>query len=349
MEEDTPPRTPQRAPGLNAESESIRGSADLSISQIRQELESGSASPSWIETLEHDPRKGVGKLLEIHRRNLQRNSLEVRRMEAAYESQIQMGRRHGGAVGGVDEVGRGPLAGPVVAACVILADHPMILGLNDSKVLSKARRETLDAVIRGQALGFGFGIVDSKRIDQINIYQAAREAMMAAVQTCRPELPRALILDAMKLPGIPLPQLAIPKADATRACVMAASIIAKVARDKMMEDFDRIHPGYNFSDHKGYGTAHHLDRIRELGVSPIHRLTFAGPAEADPDALANLYRTRLEGVRDGSTLNRLGQEIRRRAEALGPKRLAILRVTFRNVRDRLNQSPRGTDGPGVNL
>jgi len=183
-------------------------------------------------------------------------------------------------IAGVDEAGRGPLAGPVVAAAVILnADDP-IEGVNDSKKLSPKRREALFAEIQARALAVGVGIVTADEIDRINIYQASLRAMAQAVEM----LPAAgedmaadhILVDAMTIPGMLVPQQGIIKGDAKSASIAAASIIAKVTRDRMMVHYDALYPGYGFAGHKGYPTVSHKEAVRRLGPCPIHRRSFRG-------------------------------------------------------------------------
>lgn len=174
---------------------------------------------------------------------------------------------------GIDEAGRGPLAGPVVAGAVILPkDHP-ILYLNDSKKLSPKKREMLYNEIMAEAVAVGVGISDSERIDEINILQATYEAMREAVSklSVRPEV---LLNDAVTIPDVDILQVPIIKGDAKSISIAAASIIAKVTRDRMMEEYDKIYPEYGFAAHKGYGTKVHIEALKKYGASPIHRRTF---------------------------------------------------------------------------
>jgi len=176
---------------------------------------------------------------------------------------------------GVDEAGRGPLAGPVVAAAVVLPFPCPISGINDSKQLSEARREVLyDEIIRA-AVDIGVGIVDHETIDQINILQATLRAMREALAQIQPP-PDYLLIDALTLSGIPTPQEGIIHGDAMSVSIAAASIIAKVTRDRQMRAYHDQWPQYDFTRHKGYGTKAHLDAIRQHGPSPIHRMTFRG-------------------------------------------------------------------------
>ncbi|MGH7885762.1 MAG: ribonuclease HII [Thermodesulfobacteriota bacterium] len=176
---------------------------------------------------------------------------------------------------GVDEAGRGPLAGPVVAAAVILCRSNEIQGLNDSKKLSPTTRERLFSEIKEKALFFGIGIVDNEEIDRINILQAALKAMELAVGML-PVKPDFLIIDGNQITSLSIPQRAIVKGDSKCASIAAASILAKVTRDRIMMEFDREYPDYNFSKHKGYPTKDHYEMLKKFGHCPIHRKTFKG-------------------------------------------------------------------------
>ncbi len=177
------------------------------------------------------------------------------------------------AVAGVDEVGRGALFGPVVAAAVVLSPERPVRGLNDSKLLEAARREDLSERIRERAISWAVGAVDAATIDQINIYQASRRAMQLAVLGLRPE-PDFLLTDAMPL-DIAVPQRALIKGDARCHAIAAASIIAKVWRDACMREWDKVYPQYGLAGHKGYCTPEHCRALAECGPSPLHRLSFA--------------------------------------------------------------------------
>lgn len=183
-------------------------------------------------------------------------------------------------IAGIDEAGRGPLAGPVVAAAVILPwNRSIIPGVRDSKTVPPRDRERLYYEIVGRALAIGLGVVDVKVIDRINIFRATVKAMEQAVLRLNIQ-PDAVLVDAMSLPGITLPQRAIVHGDAVSYLIAAASIVAKVARDWFMSDYDARYPRYEFAAHKGYGTPRHLDRLVRLGPCPIHRRTFS-PVSAE--------------------------------------------------------------------
>lgn len=174
---------------------------------------------------------------------------------------------------GIDEAGRGPLAGPVVAGAVILAKDTEILYLNDSKKLSEKRREALYDEIMEKAVSVGVGVIGPERIDKINILNATYEAMQMAVAALKVK-PDILLNDAVTIPDLETEQVSIIKGDAKSISIAAASIIAKVTRDRMMAEYDLIMPGYDFAKHKGYGTKAHIESLKRLGPCPIHRRTF---------------------------------------------------------------------------
>lgn len=174
---------------------------------------------------------------------------------------------------GIDEVGRGPFAGPVVACAVILPKDCDILYLNDSKKLSEKKREELFVEIKEKAVSYGIGIVSEKVIDEINILQATYEAMRQAINNLSVK-PDILLNDAVTIPLVDIKQVPIIKGDAKSASIAAASIVAKVTRDHMMEEFDLVYPGYEFAKNKGYGTKAHRDALKAIGPCEIHRKTF---------------------------------------------------------------------------
>ena len=175
-------------------------------------------------------------------------------------------------IAGVDEVGRGPLAGPVVAAAVILPKGCKISGLNDSKKIPKSKHKEIYEAVRKHAIAIGIGVKDNQVIDQVNIYEATKLAMIEAIGQLDPK-PQHLLIDAMKL-DLPISQTSIIKGDANSLSIAAASIVAKVTRDQMMETYDQEYPGYDFAQNAGYGTAKHLAGLQKLGITPIHRRSF---------------------------------------------------------------------------
>lgn len=191
-----------------------------------------------------------------------------------YHFELQTRSRGFKLVAGIDEAGRGPLAGPVVAAAVILHPDQPIDGVNDSKKLSEKRREQLFELIIKQAAAVGVGQAGAETIDRINILQATRQAMLEAVRAL-PVSPDYLLIDGITTIASPLPQQTIKQGDSRSASIAAASIIAKVTRDRLMQDYDRLYPAYGFARHKGYGSAMHLAALQKYGPCPIHRMTFA--------------------------------------------------------------------------
>lgn len=213
------------------------------------------------------------ELLRLQREERRQEKLkaERERLETmrSYERQYALC----GALCGIDEVGRGPLAGPVVAGAVILPQDCEILYLNDSKKLSEKKRELLYDEIMEKAVAVGIGAVSPERIDEINILQATYEAMRIAVSklSVRPDL---LLNDAVTIPQVDIPQVPIIKGDAKSVSIAAASIVAKVTRDRMMVQYEELYPGYEFASNKGYGSARHIAALKEIGPCPIHRRSF---------------------------------------------------------------------------
>lgn len=227
----------------------------------------------YLEVLRQDARVGVQKLLAQTKKRLVKEAEQVSKyqeMMVFEQAFYDQGHRF---IAGIDEVGRGPLAGPVVACAVILSpDHP-IYGLDDSKKLSTKRRGELFTQIQENALGIGIGVVDHAEIDRVNIYQASRQAMLLAVNEL-PIPPSALLLDAMTIDS-PLPQEKIIKGDARSVSIAAASIVAKEMRDSLMKEYHEQYPYYGFDKNAGYGTKVHLEGLRVHGPCEIHRRTFA--------------------------------------------------------------------------
>lgn len=203
-------------------------------------------------------------------------------MEPTDFFEIEARRRGYRLVAGLDEAGRGPLAGPVVAAAVILPRQCTLRGLNDSKRVPEHERERLYAEIVRQAIGVGIGLADVREIDALNILEATRLAMRRAIQAL-PRAPDFLLTDALDLPSIRLPQRSIVKGDTLSISIAAASIVAKVSRDRLMWDYHRRYPQYNFRSHKGYGTPEHLRLLAKHGPCEIHRQTFRPVLQATKD------------------------------------------------------------------
>lgn len=228
-------------------------------------------SPVW-DQLAQDERAGVQTAIKKRRKELEKEAAEDARLEAMlcyeralYENGVE-------CIAGIDEVGRGPLAGPVVAAAVILPKGCKIRYLNDSKKIPKSKHEAIYQEVMERAVAVGVGIKDAAVIDQVNIYEATKLAMLEVLGQLSQE-PEHLLIDAMKL-DTPIPQTSIIKGDANSLSIAAASIVAKVTRDKMMADYDKEFAGYGFAKNASYGTAEHLEGLNKLGITPIHRKTF---------------------------------------------------------------------------
>lgn len=244
-----------------------------SIAQIREEFERADRN-AWgilFDAYACDSRAGVKGLIEKYRKKEKSLEAEKERLEKMREFEHRYSQYT--YICGIDEAGRGPLAGPVVAGAVILPADCEILYLNDSKKLSASRREALYDEIMEKAVATGIGMASPARIDEINILQATYEAMREAVSKLRVS-PQILLNDAVTIPELGIPQVPIIKGDARSVSIAAASILAKVTRDRLMVQYDEILPGYGFAGHKGYGSREHIEALKKLGPSPIHRKSF---------------------------------------------------------------------------
>ncbi len=220
-----------------------------------------------------DERSGVKKLVASANKKIEAYNKEIIRTENLKQFEKQY--EYLGYVCGIDEVGRGPLAGPVVAGAVILPKDSKILYLNDSKQLSEKKREELFDIIMEEAVSVGLGFNTPERIDEINILNATYEAMREAVSKLS-VTPDVLLNDAVTIPGIAIKQIPIIKGDAKSVSIAAASIVAKVTRDRLMVEYDAIYPEYNFKSNKGYGSSEHIEALKKYGKTPIHRNSFIG-------------------------------------------------------------------------
>ena len=226
---------------------------------------------AFVDSYKADERGGVQKIVLTAQKRMEKYLAELERTESIkiYEKQYDNYLD----ICGVDEVGRGPLAGPVVAGAVILPKDCDILYINDSKKLSAAKREELYDEIMEKAVATGLGFIGPERIDEINILQATYEAMRQAIGKLEPQ-PDLLLNDAVTIPELDIDQVPIIKGDAKSISIGAASIIAKVTRDRLMEEYDRMFPEYGFASNKGYGSAEHIAAIKKYGPTPIHRKSF---------------------------------------------------------------------------
>lgn len=244
-----------------------------SIVEITQELELAKEEDiaDILSIYEVDERTSVIKLIEKYRKQLEKLNLERLRLEKmmVYEKKYSEYE----LICGIDEVGRGPLAGPVIACAVILPKDCEILYLNDSKQVSEKKRELLHDEIIKKAIAVGIGSVSHSTIDEINILQATYQAMQKAIEQLSVK-PQILLNDAVTIPKVAIPQVPIIHGDASSISIAAASIVAKVERDRIMVQYDTVFPGYGFASNKGYGSAEHIKALKELGPSPIHRASF---------------------------------------------------------------------------
>ena len=247
--------------------------AEQKISEIKREFENTLVEniPAMCEKYRADERSGVIKIVEKYDKVYNSYLQELERMEAMKEYEKKYSSYE--YIAGIDEVGRGPLAGPVVTCAVILPKDCNILYINDSKKLSEKKREELYEQIMEQAVAVSIGIEDHTVIDDINILQATYSAMRKAIKGLKVK-PDLLLNDAVKIPEVDIPQVPIIKGDAKSISIAAASIVAKVTRDRMMVEFDKQYPGYDFAGNKGYGSATHMEALRNMGPTPIHRKTF---------------------------------------------------------------------------
>lgn len=250
--------------------------SEKKISEIQKEYKQATIEilPDFIEEYISDGRPGVSKIIGQAQKRMEKLRIEQERIEKLKKYEKQYWDKYD-FIGGIDEVGRGPLAGPVVTACVVLPKDCDILYINDSKKLSATKREELYEEIMKKAVSVSIGVVSESRIDEINILQATYEAMRQAITDSTVQ-PQIMLNDAVTIPGVDIPQVPIIKGDAKSISIGAASIIAKVTRDRMMVEYDTIYPEYHFASNKGYGSAEHIEALKKYGPCPIHRRTFIG-------------------------------------------------------------------------
>lgn len=247
----------------------------LAISEIRARLlkDDGPVSPQLLNALKRDARRGVRDLYTLAKRRADRAREERARLDAMLNFERVLWKSGVKYIAGVDEVGVGPLAGPVVAAAVVFAPDTSIDGVDDSKRLDPERRRELADRIRGSALGIGIGAATVEEIDRLNVYQAGLLAMRRAVEAL-PLPPQHVLVDARTIPGVAAPQNPFTKGDGINFSIAAASIVAKTHRDRLMEECDPQYPEYGFARHKGYSTPEHQAAIRRYGPCPLHRVSY---------------------------------------------------------------------------
>ncbi|MDY0408146.1 ribonuclease HII [Virgibacillus soli] len=247
---------------------------DKTIAEIKQLIKEEMITDSTLKLLKNDKRKGVQQLLKVYeKKQLQHQQLitQFQQMSVYEKRYQQLGYQH---IAGIDEAGRGPLAGPVVAAAVILPPSFELLGLNDSKQLNEQTRLRFFHIIKEHAISYGVGIVDNEQIDRINIYEATKNAMLLAMEQLSPT-PDFVLIDAVPLHNSKYPFMAMDKGDQKSVSIAAASILAKVTRDQLMKQLHEQYPVYQFDRNMGYGTKGHMDALSEYGPTDFHRKSFA--------------------------------------------------------------------------
>jgi ribonuclease HII len=308
-----------------------------SVRELEVRYENSPVTSSVLQRLHADPRKGVQKLYQrlVKRRALERKERRRAARMRRFEKQLWLDGKS--LVGGVDEVGIGPMAGPVVAAAVVFGPGTMLPEVDDSKQLTPSEREILDREIRSLASGVGLGVAEVEEVDRLNVYHAGLLAMARAVAALSVR-PDHLLVDARTVPGISIPQWSLTRGDTLSFSIAAASVVAKVYRDGLMQDMDDRYPGYGFGSHKGYCSPAHQEAVRRLGPCPIHRRSYDFirelRGEYDPifyqlmdDAATfetleamRTWEARLDENRDRLSpraLRKLRSRARRRSRALG--------------------------------
>lgn len=302
---------------------------ELSIEEIRSRyLDNGQPVTAQVLTrLQRDPRQGVQRLYASLKKRFEREREERLRLDAMRHFERVLWKSGVRDIAGVDEAGVAPLAGPVVAAAVMFPPETEIPGVDDSKRLDALTRERLADSIRAKASGVAVGIATVEEIDRLNIYHASLLAMRRAVEGL-PRPPQHVLVDARTVPGISMPQNAFNKGDGINFTIAAASIIAKTARDAMMEALDREYPGYGLAKHKGYPTPEHRAAFLRLGPSPIHRMSFPVIHEMQGEYSPLFYalRARLDAARSRAALDALEAALAAEADALAEAESKKLRL-----------------------
>lgn len=312
--------------------------ADLSVAELRRRLleGEGAVSSQLLRKLRRDPRQGVRQLAavlekrqRVERQERQRLTRLLHFEKVLWESGLER-------VAGVDEAGVGPLAGPVVAAAVVFPPGTEIAGVDDSKRLTAEQREALEERIRERAAGIGIGRAEVEEIDRLNVYQAALLAMRRAVEAL-PEPPQHLLVDAREVPEVEIPQNRFDKGDGLSFSIAAASILAKTHRDRLLDEIDRLHPGYGFGRHKGYATPEHQEAIQRLGPCAVHRLSYDFLRELEGELSAAFYRLRqrLAGPISRGVLEAVELDLERLGGRLSAQERAKLRTLVSRRRRRL--------------
>lgn len=303
--------------------------SDLSIEEIRQQCLDGHkpVSAQILNKLRRDPRLGVRKLREILKKRYEQERAERLRLQNMLNFERVLWKSGIRTIAGVDEVGVGPLAGPVVAAAVVFPPNTELDGIDDSKQLDAERRTKLAARIREHATAIGVGSAEVGEIDRLNIYHAGLLAMRRAIEDL-PSAPEHVLVDARIIPGVSIPQNSFNKGDGINFSIAAASIIAKTHRDRLMADLEKEYPGYGFAQHKGYSTPEHQNAIRELGPCPIHRLSYQFIRELCGEFSELFYslKQQLQEVDSGADLRAFEDKLTERWSELDEKEQRKIRL-----------------------
>jgi ribonuclease HII len=302
---------------------------ELSIDEIRRRyLDRGEmVSARVLSRLQRDPRHGVRQLYVALKKRYERERDERLRLDAMRHFERLLWKSGVSDIAGVDEVGVGPLAGPVVAAAVMFPPETDIARVDDSKRLDPETRSVLALEIRAKASGIGVGTATVEEIDRLNIYHAALLAMRRAIEAL-PRRPQHVLVDARTVPGVEIPQNPFNKGDGINFTIAAASIIAKTERDRMMETLDREHPGYGFAAHKGYGTPEHREALLRLGPSAVHRMSFPVIHElrGEYSPLFYVLKRQLDAALTRAALNELEVALQAQADELAEQECRKLRL-----------------------
>src|SRR6266536_804804 len=301
----------------------------LSLEEIREQVLRGDQANTahFLNKLGRDPRQGVRKIYELLKKRYEKERTDRARVLNMLNFERVLWKSGIQSVAGIDEVGIGPLAGPVVAAAVVFPPGTELAGIDDSKRLDVDQRVKMEAVIRRTATAIGVGLAEVGEIDRLNIYHAALLAMRRAVEALSLK-PEHLLIDARVIPGISIPQNSFNKGDGINFSIAAASIIAKTHRDRLMEELEKKYPGYGFAQHKGYGTSEHQNAIRGLGPCPVHRLSFPFIRELCGEFSELFYtlKQQLQEVDSAAALHTFEKQLRERWSELDEKEQRKVRL-----------------------
>lgn len=315
-----------------------RNTRPKSLKEIEEHYATANApvSPQVLRRLQRDPRTGAQRLYRMLSKKSQDLADERRRLESMLHFERVLWKAGIAHIAGVDEVGIGPLAGPVVAAAVVFPAGTEIEGIDDSKALEPEVRDALDAQIRARATGIGLGVVEVEEVDRLNVYHAGLHAMKLAVEAL-PTPPQHVLVDSRTIPGLPQPQNSFDKGDGLNFSIAAASIVAKVYRDRLMTELDGVYPGYGFASHKGYSTPEHQASIRRLGPCPIHRRSFDYIRELCGEYAESFYALKGEaaGIQNRKALENWEQRCREARPALSEMENKKLQLQSRRLWKRL--------------